>query len=709
MEGACPHERARPFFFLRLVRALETALPTAGGRTTRSGEVARPGTTGVSRTPTEAGGLSGAGISPSGSERVPALSAAHGARMIPGRAHRLAPLLFAAVLASCGDDEPTAPVVDPAPAAVTVSPASDSLAVAGTLQLQAAVTDAQGNELTGAAVSWASSDASVASVSSSGEVTGEASGTADITAAVGGLSATARIQVFAGLGEVDDAGGTVSAAGGAGAGGATLEVPAGAVPGGTTITATPVDAGGVAAGAVSGTAWDFGPDGLDFGTDATLTLAWDAADLPAGADPAGLVVVRSDGGSLERLGGIVVDDVAGTVQASVPGFSSFAVCLPAGPNLCGGDPVADLDLALSASATAPAVGDTLTYTVAVANQGPGDLPAGTVTLAASGPVDYAPGYVVPGGCVADAGQADVGLACSLAALAVGESVSFDLRVVANGQGDVVATAGSAPASPATDPAPSNDTAELALTVSPASGPVLVLSPDSLHFQVLDIQDGGTSPSSSASVISNGGPGTLEGLGTAVTYTDGSTGWLTASILENQNGSFAVAEVDQTGLAQGTYTAEIAVSSANAVNSPGAVAVVMQVLPGADLGTAVNNVPDSVNVGDTIRYEVVVSNAGPAAAPEAELDFVIIGTTTVPGTDLIPDGCEFLDLSNEFGDRSRYLCTITDLAAGDSRTVTLVAIPRTSGQPISFGANTFLVSGALDPELQPAVTGSTGVR
>lgn len=618
---------------------------------------------------------------------------------------RLLPLLLLPALGACGDDEPTSPQVDPEPAAVQVTPASDSLAVTGTLQLEATVTDADGNVLDGQAVTWASSDENVATVSSSGEATGVGSGAAEITATVGSLSAAATLDVFAGLAEVDDAGGSVEAGGGSGAGGATLEVPAGAVPAGTTITAVPTDAAAVVDGAIPGTAWEFGPDGLTFASPASLTLAYAAADLPAGADPSALVMVRASGTGLERLAGLTVDDAGGTVHAEVPGFSRFALCLPGGAVLCGGDPVTDLDVSLVASRSSPEVGDTLTYTMTVANQGPNDLTDGSVTLVASGPVGYAPGFTPDGACAVDAGQGDIGVSCALGALAVGESRTFDLQAAATGEGDVVAVAGPPVLPSSEDPDAANDVAELALTVAPATSPLIVLSSDSLAAEVLDIAEGGTAPTTVSSVITNGGPGALEGLATTVSYTDGSSGWLTSRILTNQFQTVALVDVDQTGLAQGTYTGAVTVSSTNAANSPQEIPVVMEVLPGADLGTAVSNVPDSVNVGDTIRYEVVVSNAGPSAAPESELEFFIIGTLDTPDASLIPDGCELEELDGG----GRYRCSIVDLGVGDSVTVNLVAIPQVSGDLIRFGTNTFVVSGAIDPQVDAAITGSTQVR
>ena len=100
----------------------------------------------------------------------------------------------------CGGDgstEPTRPPPDtPRPARVTVSPAAIELTALGaTAQLAAEVRDQTGNVMPGAAATWASGDASVATVDRSGLVTAVANGTATITASAGGASGTAEITV----------------------------------------------------------------------------------------------------------------------------------------------------------------------------------------------------------------------------------------------------------------------------------------------------------------------------------------------------------------------------------------------------------------------------------------------------------------------------------------------------------------------------------
>ncbi len=80
-------------------------------------------------------------------------------------------------------------------ASVTVSPSSANVAITGTVQLTATPKDANGNPLTGRAISWSSSDNTIATVNGSGLVTGVAAGTVTITATSEGKSGTASITV----------------------------------------------------------------------------------------------------------------------------------------------------------------------------------------------------------------------------------------------------------------------------------------------------------------------------------------------------------------------------------------------------------------------------------------------------------------------------------------------------------------------------------
>lgn len=108
----------------------------------------------------------------------------------------IASLLSAASVAviSCGgDDGPSEPQI---PATINVSPSSAELSSLGeTLQLSATVLDQNGQTIAGATVSWASSDAAVATVDAAGVVTSVQNGDATVTATSGSATGTATLTV----------------------------------------------------------------------------------------------------------------------------------------------------------------------------------------------------------------------------------------------------------------------------------------------------------------------------------------------------------------------------------------------------------------------------------------------------------------------------------------------------------------------------------
>src|SRR5207244_12301743 len=81
-------------------------------------------------------------------------------------------------------------------ASVTVTPTPATVVVGQTVQLTATPKDANGNVLTGRVVTWASNNTAVATVGSTGLVSGVAQGQATITATSETKSGTAAITVI---------------------------------------------------------------------------------------------------------------------------------------------------------------------------------------------------------------------------------------------------------------------------------------------------------------------------------------------------------------------------------------------------------------------------------------------------------------------------------------------------------------------------------
>jgi hypothetical protein len=115
---------------------------------------------------------------------------------MPLRSRRSArhPLLLAALLlAACGGGGTGN---TPVPGDLTVTPTAAELdAVGQTQQLTAVVTDQDGGTISSPSVAWSTSNAGVASVTSTGLVSAVGSGSATITATAGSVSATAAVTV----------------------------------------------------------------------------------------------------------------------------------------------------------------------------------------------------------------------------------------------------------------------------------------------------------------------------------------------------------------------------------------------------------------------------------------------------------------------------------------------------------------------------------
>jgi hypothetical protein len=109
--------------------------------------------------------------------------------------HSLGIALLCSVATACSDG----PVRPDAPASLSISGAASGatrLTVGQTVQLQATLRNGAGNPLVGAAVTWTSSDHAVAQVTSGGQVTAVAAGSAKVVAASGLLADTVRIEVL---------------------------------------------------------------------------------------------------------------------------------------------------------------------------------------------------------------------------------------------------------------------------------------------------------------------------------------------------------------------------------------------------------------------------------------------------------------------------------------------------------------------------------
>jgi AraC family transcriptional regulator, transcriptional activator FtrA len=115
-------------------------------------------------------------------------------------------ILLMAVAVACRDGLPTTPEnpnpvdpIKPAPvvASVTLNVSAIALAEGGSQQLMATPRDSTGNAIGGIAITWSSSDRSVADVNAIGRIIGVRAGTATLTASANGKSAEVTVSVTA--------------------------------------------------------------------------------------------------------------------------------------------------------------------------------------------------------------------------------------------------------------------------------------------------------------------------------------------------------------------------------------------------------------------------------------------------------------------------------------------------------------------------------
>lgn len=110
---------------------------------------------------------------------------------------RFRPLVWCVVLAACSskDSSSTAPAT--VVTSVQLSVASQSFRVGATMQATVTIADQNGKPISGESVSWSSSDATVATVNSTGLISAVGIGSATITAVSAGKSGSITVQVTA--------------------------------------------------------------------------------------------------------------------------------------------------------------------------------------------------------------------------------------------------------------------------------------------------------------------------------------------------------------------------------------------------------------------------------------------------------------------------------------------------------------------------------
>jgi hypothetical protein len=434
-------------------------------------------------------------------------------------------LLFAAsVLAlTTGCEDVSVTVVEVA--SIAVSPGQLDLLLGETVQVSATPRSAGGDPLPGRSIAWESEDASVAGVSTSGVVTAHGVGQTRILASSRGIvgAATVVVQARPTLSlDVQE----LRFDGVAGEDRAHL----------AEIAVENAGSGELEDLQVSVT-WEQG-----------APTGWIQADLDDPATPTTVRVVASS-----------ANLTAGTYEASLrieaPAADNSPFLVPVEFEVAPDSPLIGLSPSIVAFAWAEGEPEPSEQVVVVLNAGGGELTGLTVA------VEYPSGQV--GGWLSAHLQGTIAptalrLAVSPGSLGPGTHDGFarvDSPVAVNGPQRV----------------------RVRLTVG-ASEPRIALDPGEVAFIVTE---GADSPLPGEIQVVNEGSGTLGELSATVSFPpEGPDGWLQAALDGSTAPTLLNLSLDPSGLAPGSHTALVEVTSPDASNSPQAATVTLEVLPRA---------------------------------------------------------------------------------------------------------------------------------
>lgn len=356
-------------------------------------------------------------------------------------------------------------------------------------------------------------------------------------------------------------------------------------------------------------------------------------------------------------------------------------------------PPADIGVSLSAAYDPTAVGQNLTYTAIVTNNGP--------NLATSVSLRDFINTATTQFVSASATQGTCGsyINCSLGNLASGASVTVTIVVTPMVGGTLTNTA--SVYSINIDPNSSNNTASVSVTVLNTSDLALTMTATpnptpvggTLTYQITATNNGPATASNVSvddilpagitvvSISSSQGScsgtstitcvlGTLAS-GNAATVAIVASPNVAGSIINSANISAANSDLN---LANNTATAEITV-----VNT-------------ADLSVTLTDTPDPVKKGTKLTYTLTITNNGPLTA------------TGIRVTDILPPNIEFEWASTSQGScsgRGPVNCALGTLSSGSMATVTIVIKPKNVGSNI----NTATVTGDI-PDFNTANNSAT---
>jgi fibronectin type 3 domain-containing protein len=241
------------------------------------------------------------------------------------------------------------------------------------------------------------------------------------------------------------------------------------------------------------------------------------------------------------------------------------------------------------------------------------------------------------------------------------------------------------------------------SVQVTSAPAIAAAPSSVQFSAVQ---GGASPGDRTVTVTNAGQGSLSGLGVTVRYASGQpSGWLTATLSGSSAPATLVLSASGSGLASGSYTASVDITSGSAANSPLTVPVTFTVTaPAPAIGVSSASVSFAATRGGSApaSQTVAVTNLGGGTLSG-------LSTSVTYGSGQ-PGGWLTASLSGTTAPATLTLSAAPgSLAAGTYTATVLIAsgVAQNSPQPVAV---TFTISAATAPAIalsRSSVSFSTG--
>lgn len=243
---------------------------------------------------------------------------------MPRRAWML-PIVIITQLAACASDDLSAPLFVGTTVEIVGAPADSVLLTDGEIQLTAIVRSAAGDEIMGLQPSWSSTDATLATVSSDGRVSGLRPGEVNVRVNAAGATDQRAFSVRTRVPLPPSSGPPLTSTLLDGA--AQITLSAGAVPVGTVVHVRSVADPAPVARLVSGSAIELGPPGVTFSAPVTLALRYPTT--LALAEQPYLRLHRLSNGAWSLMPGGSVDLAATRVGGSITRTGTYALLRPA--------------------------------------------------------------------------------------------------------------------------------------------------------------------------------------------------------------------------------------------------------------------------------------------------------------------------------------------------------------------------------------------